>query len=136
MPDPTKRDLPVGQPYGDATEQQAFMAESNVAPQVVAQPPVSPVTPQTAPDLVEPDDSPDDEGDGQNMVSLEDGDVDLNQILFGGTQRPEEAVNFGIPGAPQRRDKRVSEALGNLMRRGFDTPDVEALFDAASRLGV
>lgn len=140
MPDPTRRDIPKGQAQGEAQAQEAFAQETAMA-SPVAQPVVDPtlaaITPNAIePEFAEPEFDEEEDADQPIMVGLEDGDIDLSSILFGPTQRPEEAITAGIQGIPAATPKKVSESLADLMRRGYATPDVEALFEAARQLGV
>lgn len=126
MPDPEDRDRPVGQTYGAATQQARFMQATQPTgtpsrPGAVAAPPTALDLPMQA------------EPDMPNVVDLDDGPLSLDDLLFKGTERPDEPVTAGIL-EPMRM--RVSERLQALADAGLASDDVLELLNTARRLDL
>lgn len=132
MPEATENLTPRGQAYGAKTEQESFVQAANAAAPTPN--PVVPVVPQAYQSTVEVQEEPDPEVETPNIVELEDGPLDMNEILLRGTQRPDEPVTAGLPGYGSAQS--VSGVLEGLVRKGFSTPDVQSLLTIARNLGL
>lgn len=94
----------------------------------------APIEPNIAPEVFEQVELPPDEPETPNTVGLATGDIDLNQILFANSQRPDEEVTVGLPGSPV--PQKVSDLLDGLVSRGFASQDVVSLARLARDLDL
>lgn len=133
MPDPAKRETPKGQAKGASAAQQDFLADTRPVDEPALQPQAAqPVTPNVLGEFVEPLDVPEDEIDGRFLVDLEDGQIDLGDVLFGAGQ-PDQDVRTGLPGFVQRT--RVTDTLSRIaMRTG--SQDAAHLLNLARNLDL
>lgn len=112
MPEAEKRKTPAGQPYGAQTEQRQFMQATQQAPQPGAVPPPVAVEPEPEISMLPPD---------------------VEEVLLGGSQRPQEPVVSGLAGvAPES----LGATLERLVVASGGAPDVVALAEEARLMGL
>jgi len=125
MPRAEERTLPKGQPQGAVQEQQAFIQQT--------QPEAQPVSVNAPRQVQLPTEVPGSEPETPNLVGLDDGELNLDEVLFGQTMRPDEPVTAGIAGAPQAG--RVTDVLERLLTQ-YNSADLAALAGLARALDV
>jgi len=130
VPDPAENLLPRGDTYGQNTARQAFTEAANAGmPAYQLQPP-APMPPPPQARQVQPR-----KPMPVNNATLPDGTtLDLNEVLFAPTERPNEPVTAGLGGQPSNAP--VSSILQRGIDAGFSTPGMREMLMRARAYGL